>query len=68
MKNSLVASKELQSLFVELININLNNYKKITQNMLENNIQYFAELAGFNLFPIEYWYLICDANNIKFNA
>ena len=40
--------KTLESLFVELISCELSKYKIVSENMLNNTIQYFAEIKPFN--------------------
>ena len=61
------ASKELQALFVELVKIELNNYKRVSKNMVENTIKFYAIMYGFNKFIIEYWYSVASANGIKYS-
>jgi hypothetical protein len=66
MKNQ--ASTQLQQLFVELVKIELSNYKNVTSNMLSNTIQFYANMNSFSMFKIEFWHCVASANNIKFNS
>jgi hypothetical protein len=59
--------KNLTSLFVELVKIELSNYKKVSANMVANTIQHFAEMTPFNETSIEQWHCICSANGVKFD-
>lgn len=60
------ASKELISLFVECVNAQLPKDSKVSLNIVANTIQYFANMAGFNKFPLFYWQTVCSANGIKY--
>ena len=59
--------KNLTTLFVELVKVELSNYKKVSKNMVANTIKHFAEMKPFNTVSIEQWHCICSANKIKFD-
>jgi len=59
--------ENLKSLFVEVVKIELSSYKRVSENMLKNTIQFYAEMMPFNTISIEEWYCICSANNIKYD-
>jgi hypothetical protein len=59
--------EDLKKLFVELVKAELSNYKKISENMVSNTIQFFSEMYPFNKVSIEEWYCICSANGIKYS-
>ncbi len=61
------ATTQLQSLFVELVKIELANYSKLSLNMVKNTIQHFAEMQPFNTISIEFWHTLCSANGVKFS-
>ena len=60
--------KNLKALFVELVKIELSNYKKLNENMVANTIQHFANMLPFNGVSLEQWYCICSNNGIKYNT
>lgn len=59
--------KKVNALFVELVKVELSNYKKVSKNIVANTIQHFAEMVPFNKVSIEQWHCICSANNIKYD-
>ena len=59
--------ENLKTLFVEVVKIELSNYKKLSKNMVANTIQHFAEMKPFNKISIEQWYCICSANGVKYD-
>ena len=63
--NTMTASKNLIELFVELINIELSKYNKVSMYMLANTIQHYANMSGFNQYRLEYWHTVASANGIK---
>jgi hypothetical protein len=60
-------SKELQALFIELLTAELSSFKRVSLNMLNNTILFITDKAGFNQYPIEYWYTLASANGFKYN-
>ena len=65
--NKFNASQTLQNLFVELVKIELSNYKRVTLNMVANTIKFYSEMAGFNKYASEYWQTVCSANGVKYS-
>jgi hypothetical protein len=59
--------ENLKLLFVEVVKIELSNDKRVSENMVKNTIQHFAEMVPFNTISIEQWYCICSANGIKYD-
>lgn len=57
----------VKTLFVEIVKIELQNYKKVSKNMVANTIQHFAGMTPFNKLSIEHWHCICSANGIKYD-
>lgn len=60
-------STEAQNLFVELVQIELSNYKKISLNMISNTIKHFASLIPFNNVSENYLITLCHNSGIKAN-
>ena len=60
--------KTLESLFVELVNCELSKFKIVSENMLNNIIQYFAEIKPFNTISLDEWGLIYSNSNDKIKA
>ena len=58
-------STEAQNLFVELITINLNAYKKTNLNMIANAIKFYSQLTPFNNVSENYLITLCCNNGIK---
>lgn len=58
-------STELQNLFIELVNINLISFKKVSLNMLSNTIKFYSELTPFNTVSKNYLITLCYNNGIK---
>jgi hypothetical protein len=56
----------METLFIELVNIEISNYKKISKCMLSNTIQYFADMEPFKIKRIEYWHTLCHNNGIRY--
>ena len=59
--------ENLKTLFVEVVKIELSNYKKLSKNIVANTIQHFAEMKPFDKISIEQWYCICSANGVKYD-
>lgn len=60
-------SKEAQNLFVELVNINLSSYKKVSLNMIANTIKFYSELLPFKNVSENYLITLCHNKGIKAN-
>jgi hypothetical protein len=60
-------SKEAQNLFVELVNINLSSYKKVSLNMIANTIKFYSELLPFKNVSENYLTTLCHNKGIKAN-
>lgn len=58
-------SNEAQNLFVELVKISLSKYKKVTLNMVANNIQFYANLTPFNSVSLNYLTTLCHNKGVK---
>lgn len=58
-------SIEAQNLFVELVQIELKNYKKISLNMINCTIQHFGSLVPFNNVSQNYLMTLCHNKGIK---
>lgn len=59
-------SKELKSLFIELVQIDLSNAGKSNQCIINMYIKFWAEKLPFNKKPLNYWEnLFNKTSNIK---
>jgi hypothetical protein len=58
-------STEAQNLFVELVKIELSNYKKNSLNMISNTIQFYSNLIPFNNVSFNYLVTLCHNKGIK---
>jgi hypothetical protein len=58
-------SVEAQNLFVELVEINLNNYKKLSLNMISNTIKFYSNMIPFNNVSENYLITLCYNKDIK---
>ena len=58
-------SVEAQNLFVELVTINLNNYKKVSLNMISNTIKFYSNMIPFNNVSENYLITLCYNKGIK---
>ena len=68
MNNTITTQKlstEAQNLFVELVNVNLNSYSKVTLNMISNTIHTYANLIPFNSVSINYLTTLCHNKGVK---
>lgn len=59
--------KNLTALFVELVKVELSNYKRVSKNMVANTIMHYAEMTPFNNVSIEKWHCECSASGIKYD-
>jgi hypothetical protein len=57
----------LENLFVELVKIELSNYKSLSKNMVSNTIKHFAGFAPFSTVSIEQWHCVCSASGVKYD-
>jgi hypothetical protein len=60
-------SNEAQNLFVELVTINLNSYKKVSLNMIANTIKFYSNMIPFNNVSENYLITLCHNKGIKTN-
>ena len=58
-------STEAQNLFVELVNIELSNYKRTSLNMVLGTIQFYSNLTPFNNVSFNYLATLCHNKGIK---
>ena len=58
-------SVEAQNLFVELVTINLNDYKKVSLNMISNTIKFYSNMIPFNNVSENYLITLCYNKGIK---
>jgi hypothetical protein len=58
-------SVEAQNLFVELVNINLSSYKKVSLNMIGNTIEFYSQLIPFNSVSKNYLITLCHNKGVK---
>jgi hypothetical protein len=58
-------STEAQNLFVELVNIELSKYARVSVNMLSNTIQFFSQLLPFNTVSENYLITLCHNKGVK---
>lgn len=56
---------DLQNLFIELVNINLSSFEKVSFNMLSNTIKFYSELTPFNTVSENYLITLCNNKGIK---
>jgi len=60
-------SNEAQSLFIELVKIELSNYSKVSLNIVLNTIKFYHNLTPFNSVSENYIITLCHNNGIKAN-
>ena len=58
-------SVEAQNLFIELVTINLNDYKKLSLNMISNTIKFYSNMIPFNNVSENYLITLCYNKGIK---
>ena len=58
-------SVEAQNLFVELVTISLNDFKKVSLNMISNTIKFYSEMVPFNTVSENYLITLCHNKGIR---
>ena len=58
-------SVEAQNLFIELVTINLSDYKKLSLNMISNTIKFYSNMIPFNNVSENYLITLCYNKGIK---
>ena len=51
--------EKLKLLFVELVKIELSNYKSLSDNMINNVVFHFANIKPFTVLSFDEWKVIC---------